>query len=126
MKFALRFLMLLALPLVLSGCLSHLFLDSTTRLQVENNTEEFSIKGLDIVGEDGSVKKWIDETVLPGERSHVVETDFVGEFVLSLRYTKSKDGSGEVLRDKRRFDLDGGSLYLTIGAKGDSLTYRFK
>lgn len=119
-------LAIFVLPLLLTGCLSHWFLESTTRLQVENATSEFTIKGVDVLAEDGSVRNWIKEQVLPGERSHVVEEDWVGDFTLRIRYTKSMDGSGEVLKDEQPFDLEGGSLYLTIESKGNQLTYRFK
>lgn len=117
---------ILVLPLFLSGCLSHWFLDSSTRLQVENGTDGYSIVEIRILADDGTSKKWIDEVILPGERSRVVEEDLVGDFELRFRYTKSKDGSGKVLEDDQKFDLDGGSLYLVVETQGDSLTYRFR
>lgn len=116
----------LLMPLLLTGCLSHWFLESSSRLQVENATKECTIMGVDVLSSDGSAKAWLDEMVLSGERSHVVEQDFVGDFVLRFRYTKSLDGTGKVLFEERPFDLDGGSLYLSIGFEGDSLTYRFR
>lgn len=124
-----RFAVLIAiliLPLVLTGCISHWFLESSSRLQIENGTEDYSIVRVDILANDGTSKKWIDEVILPGERSRVVEEDLVGEFTLRFKFTKSKDGSGKVYADDRSFDLDGGSLYMVVEADGDSLTYRFR
>jgi len=119
-------LFMFACTLLLTGCLSHWFEDSSSRLQVENSTEEFSIVGVDVLASDGSSKNWIGETILPGERSRVVEEDWVGTFTLRFRYTKSTDGSGTVVSDDQEFNLEGGSLFLSIGAEGDSLTYRFR
>lgn len=84
MKKALRSFLVLATVLVccsvLSGCLSHWFVDSTTRLQIENKTN-VTFYGLDIVSEDGSsVVPWISDTLEPGERSRVYEEDWVGTF----------------------------------------------
>ena len=55
----------------LTGCLSHWFLDPSTRLQVENRSSS-TIVGIDIISEDGtSVRPWIRDTIAPGERSRV-------------------------------------------------------
>lgn len=113
-------------PFFLSGCISHCFLESSSRLQIENQTGKFSIVGVDVLADDGSSKSWIREMVLPGERSRVVEEDWVGNFTLRFKFTRSADGSGKVVWQDKKFELDGGSLYLSIGAKGDSLTYKFK
>ena len=76
---------LLACCAVLSGCLSHWFTDSTTRLQVENKTN-VTFYGLDIVSEDGtSIVPWISDTLEPGERSRVYEEDWVGTFKARLK-----------------------------------------
>ncbi len=70
----------LACCLVFTGCLSHWFTDSTTRLQIENKTN-VTFYGLDIVSEDGtSIVPWISDTLEPGERSRVYEEDWVGTF----------------------------------------------
>ena len=116
----------LACCMALTGCLSHWFIDSTTRLQVENSTEDCTLLGLDVVSEDSTYKTWIDETVLPGERSRVVEEDWVGDFTLRIRYTKSADGKGDVLTSTESLNLEGGSLYLVIKTDGDSLVWKFK
>lgn len=118
------FLGLVALSL--TGCLSHWFLDSSSRLQVENATEDCTLVGLDIMSQEGSYRTWIHEKILPGERSRVVEEDWVGEFKIRIRYTKSTDGSGKQLQLVRSVELDGGSLYMVVKNQGDSLAYRFK
>ncbi|MBO7383677.1 MAG: hypothetical protein K6E57_04855 [Fibrobacter sp.] len=119
------FLMSLVVAL-LSGC-SHWFLESTSRLQVENATEDCSITAIDVVSEDGStIVPWVRETILPGERSHVVEADWVGDFKLRIQYTKSTDASGDLYTDVEDFDIEGGSLYLMVEGDKDLLTYRFR
>lgn len=118
---------LFALSLTLTGCLSHWFVESESRLQVENATEDYTILSIGVVALDGSLySSWIDEKILPGERSRVVEGDWVGEFKLRIDYTASKDGSGDTLTDYRMFDLDGGSLFMMVEANGDTLKYRFR
>lgn len=118
---------LLALPLTLTGCLSHWFIESESRLQVENAADDYTILSVGVVAMDGSLySPWIKEKILPGERSRVVEGDWVGEFKLRINYTESKDGSGDTLTDYQMFDLEGGSLFLMVEASGDSLKYRFR
>ena len=126
MKFVPLVLALFACCMALSGCLSHWFVDSTSRLQVLNDTDDCTLLGIDVVGSDSTYKKWIDETVLPGERSRVVEEDLVGDFTLRLRYTKSPDGSGKEQVATESFSLDGGSFFLVIKSEGDSLLWKFK
>ena len=80
-----RLLLLAAMAVGLSGCLSHWFTDSTTRLQIENKTN-VTFYGLDIVSEDGtSIVPWISDTLEPGERSRVYEQDWVGTFKARLK-----------------------------------------
>lgn len=121
------FVCLFALSLTLTGCLSHWFLESESRLQVENATEDYTILSVGVVSRDGSLySPWIKEKVLPGERSRVEEGDWVGEFKIRINYTASKDGSGDTLTDNRVFDLEGGSMFLMVESSGDSLKYRFR
>ena len=56
MKYLRLFLCLVAL--CLTACMSHVFVDTTTRLQIENRTE-VAILGFDVISEDGSVLPWI-------------------------------------------------------------------
>ena len=86
MKYLRLFLCLVAFSL--TACMSHLFIDTSTRLQVENKTD-VAILGLDIISEDGtSVQPWIRETIEPGEKSKVVEEDWVGTFRVRVRFDK--------------------------------------
>jgi hypothetical protein len=68
--------------------MSHLFTDTSTRLQVENKTD-VTILGVDIISEDGtSVQPWIRDAIEPGEKSRVVEEDWVGTFKVRVRFDK--------------------------------------
>lgn len=96
MKYLRLFLCLVAFSL--TACMSHLFVDTTTRLQVENKTD-VTILGLDIISEDGkSVQPWIRDAIEPGEKSKVVEEDWVGTFKVRVRwggFVYVKDGKCE-------------------------------
>ncbi|MBQ7078838.1 MAG: hypothetical protein IJM92_04065 [Fibrobacter sp.] len=86
MKYLRLFLCLVALSL--AACMSHVWTDTTTRLQIENKTD-VTILGLDIVSEDGtSVQSWIRDAIEPGEKSKVVEEDWVGTFKVRVRFDK--------------------------------------
>lgn len=86
MKYLRLFLCLVTLSL--TACMSHVFIDTTTRLQVENKTD-VTILGLDIISEDGtSVQPWIRDAIEPGEKSKVVEEDWVGTFKVRVRFDK--------------------------------------
>ena len=86
MKYLRIFLCLVALSL--TACMSHLFTDTSTRLQVENKTD-VTILGVDIISEDGtSVQPWIRDAIEPGEKSKVVEEDWVGTFKVRVRFDK--------------------------------------
>jgi hypothetical protein len=86
MKYLRLFLCLVAFSL--TACMSHVFIDMTTRLQVENKTD-VTILGLDVISEDGtSVRPWIKESIEPGEKSKVVEEDWVGTFKVRVRFEK--------------------------------------
>ena len=96
MKYLRLFLCLVTLSL--TACMSHVFIDTTTRLQVENKTD-VTILGLDIISEDGkSVQPWIRDAIEPGEKSKVVEEDWVGTFKVRVRwggFVYVKDGKCE-------------------------------
>lgn len=116
-----------ALSLTLTGCLSHWFIESESRLQLENATENYSILSLGVVSLDGSIySPWINETILPGERSRVEEGDWIGEFKIRVKYTESKDASGDTLVDYRVLDFEGGSIFLKVEAKDGKLEYKFR
>ena len=86
MKYLRLFLCLVVFSL--TACMSHLFTDTSTRLQVENKTD-VTILGVDIISEDGtSVSHWIRDAIEPGEKSKVVEEDWVGTFKVRVRFDK--------------------------------------
>lgn len=96
MKYLRLFLCLVVFSL--TACMSHVFIDTTTRLQVENKTD-VTILGVDIISEDGtSVQPWIRDAIEPGEKSKVVEEDWVGTFRVRVRwggFVYVKDGKCE-------------------------------
>lgn len=86
MKYLRLFLCLVAISL--TACMSHVFTDTTTRLQVENKTD-VTILGVDVISGDGtSVQPWIRDAIEPGEKSRVVEEDWVGSFKVRVRFDK--------------------------------------
>ena len=110
MKYLRLFLCMVALSL--TACMSHLFTDTSTRLQIENKTD-VAILGLDIVSEDGSsVRTWINETIEPGEKSRVIEEDWVGTFNVRVRFEKAPASEIEL-------DFEGGSQYLVVSQDED-------
>lgn len=114
----------------LTGCLSHWFLDPSTRLQVENRSSS-TIVGIDIISEDGtSVRPWIRDTIAPGERSRVYEEDWVGTFNVRIRVVESVSGiaSVEGSYDIEDLEFDGGSEFLVVSdsEKGHRLHLEFK
>ena len=118
MKVFLKHLSVLAFLLVgcfaLSGCISHWFEDSTTRLQIENRTGADIIE-IDIISEDGRlVSPWIQDTIKDSSVSRVYEEDWVGDFRGQILYLDSRV-------EKGYFDisLSGGSLYLVFTRNPD-------
>ena len=108
----LAFLLIGSLPL--SGCISHWFEDSTTRLQIENRTGADIIE-VDIVSEDeGSVRPWIQDTIRDGSVSRVYEEDWVGDFKGRILYVDSRVEKGWF-----EISLSGGSLYLVFTRNPD-------
>ena len=100
--------------LALSGCISHWFEDSTTRLQIENRTGADIIE-IDIISEDGRlVRPWIQDTIKDSSVSRVYEEDWVGDFRGQILYLDSRV-------EKGYFDisLSGGSLYLVFTRNPD-------
>ncbi len=111
---------LVVCSLALSGCLSHWFVDSTTRLQVENQSSR-TIVGIDVISEDGTrTWQWVTDTIAPGEKSRVYEEDLVGLFQIQIKTT-----AGAYPIDEIRFD--GGSEYVIFTDDKDGfLHYEFK
>ena len=120
---------LLACCAVLSGCLSHWFTDSTTRLQIENKTN-VTFYGLDIVSEDGSsVVPWISDTLEPGERSRVYEEDWVGTFKVRLKmggrcFLKALASIDESRAMAAATEIEKPIYYIPSDSAARSMTYR--
>ena len=127
----LRLLLLAAMAMGLSGCLSHWAIDSTTRLQIENKTN-VTFYGLDIVSEDGSsVVPWISDTLEPGERSRVYEEDWVGTFRVRLKMggrclmtCKAHASTDDSLAMVAATDIRGPVDYIPSDSASRSMTYR--
>ena len=104
---------------MLSGCLTHWFVDSTTRLQVENKTNQ-TIVEIGIVSEDGSAYRiWIQDTIPVGEKSRVYEADWVGTFIMQVKTTEASFRFNDI-------ELEGGSEYMVLTDSTDGLHYRFR
>jgi len=103
--------------LALTGCISHWFEDSTTRLQIENRTGS-DIVEIDILSKDGkTVRPWIQDTIKAGEISRVYEEDWVGDFSGRILYANSL-GIG-VQKGYFDIELSGGSIYLVFTRNED-------
>ena len=133
----------LASAFSLTGCLSHLFVDSTTRLQVENKTDSH-IVSFGILSDDGSYWPWVKDTIAPGEKSRVYEEDFVGSFHVRLQLEKGScyepvaetkgACTGDCVRDcsvtstEESFsvDFDGGSYYMVVKEEKGEIKLEFR
>ena len=102
---------------LLSGCLSHWFEDSTTRLQIENRTGS-DIVAIDIVSKDATViRPWIQDTIKDSSVSRVYEEDWVGDFKGRIVYANSVGASAQ--KGFFNIELSGGSLYLVFTRNPD-------
>lgn len=133
----------LACAFSLTGCLSHLFVDSTTRLQVENKTDSH-IVSFGILSDDGSYWPWINDTIAPGEKSRVYEEDFVGSFHVRLQLEKGtcyepvaetkgactgdcfRDCSVTLTKEYFTVDFDGGSYYMVVKEEKGEIKLEFR
>ena len=133
----------LACAFSLTGCLSHLFVDSTTRLQVENKTDSH-IVSFGILSDDGSYWPWINDTIAPGEKSRVYEEDFVGSFHVRLQLEKGScyepvaetenTCTGDCVRncsvtsteESFSVEFDGGSYYMVVKEEKGEIKLEFR
>lgn len=115
-------LVMLLMTLGLTGCLSHWFLDSSTRLQVENRTK-YDVVSIDILSEDlSSAKSWVSDTIPSGEKSRVFEEDWVGTFRARFIFLGTDSLNREVLKEYRsEIEFDGGSLYMVLSENEDGV-----
>lgn len=101
---------------LLTGCLSHWFVESEVRLQVENKTP-YTIVGVSVVSLDSTMQKnWIKDTIPPGERSSVVAGDWIGTFNLGVSYIKEGENAVFVQIFEAE-ELNGGSVFAQISEK---------
>lgn len=101
---------------MLTGCLSHWFVESEVRLQVENKTP-YTIVGVSVVSLDSTMQKnWIKDTIPPGERSSVVAGDWIGTFNLGVSYIKEGENAVFVQIFEAE-ELNGGSIFAQISEK---------
>jgi hypothetical protein len=102
--------------LMLTGCLSHWFVESEVRLQIENKTP-YTIVGVSVVSLDSTMQKnWIKDTIPPGERSSVVAGDWIGTFNLGVSYIKEGENAVFVQIFEAE-ELNGGSIFAQISEK---------
>lgn len=102
--------------LMLTGCLSHWFVESEVRLQVENKTP-YTIVGVSVVSLDSTMQKnWIKDSIPPGERSSVVAGDWIGTFNLGVSYIKEGENAVFV-HIFESVELNGGSIFAQISEK---------
>lgn len=94
------------LSLLFTGCVTHYVIEGTCRLQVGNDTENYTVQKVSIVSKDSSETVWIRDEILPGEKSKVVERDLVGNFTVHVQMD-ALDTTFE-----QRFDA--GSVFLQI------------
>lgn len=101
---------------LLTGCLSHWFVESEVRLQIENKTP-YTIVGVSVVSLDSTMQKnWIKDTIPPGERSSVVAGDWIGTFNLGVSYIKEGENAVFVQIFEAE-ELNGGSIFAQISEK---------
>lgn len=101
---------------LLTGCLSHWFVESEVRLQVENKTP-YTIVGVSVVSLDSTMQKnWIQDTIPPGERSSVVAGDWIGTFNIGVSYIKEGENAVFV-QIFESVELNGGSIFAQISEK---------
>ena len=101
---------------LLTGCLSHWFVESEVRLQIENKTP-YTIVGVSVVSLDSTMQKnWIKDSIPPGERSSVVAGDWIGTFNLGVSYIKEGENAVFVQIFEAE-ELNGGSVFAQISEK---------
>lgn len=111
-----RLFFLITTLLMLTGCLSHWFVESEVRLQVENKTP-YTIVGVSVVSLDSTMQKnWIKDTIPPGERSSVVAGDWIGTFNIGVSYIKEGENAVFVQIFEAE-ELNGGSIFAQISEK---------
>src|SRR5574344_268279 len=111
-----RLFFLITTLLMVTGCLSHWFVESEVRLQIENKTP-YTIVGVSVVSLDSTMQKnWIKDTIPPGKRSSVVAGEWLGTFNLGVSYIKEGENAVFVQIFEGE-ELNGGSSFGHISEK---------
>lgn len=114
---------LLALPAtLLTACISHYFVDGDVRLQLGNSTETYTLERFSVLDSSDAELVWIDEEVLPGEKSKVHTGYYVGTFRVKLVYEQGGAEADTVFKK----NFDGGSTFLKVSEADSGLVFRFK
>jgi len=117
-------IVLIFIPFLLNGCLTHWMMDTQTRLQVENHTSA-RIANLRIVALDGSAPdiSWMPDTIETNKRSRVFTEDLVGTFHFRISSEDSTCGDSMCWRDQELGDLavDGGSALWRMETSGSKI-----
>lgn len=108
------FLFLLMILFTFNGCLTHWFIDTEVRLQIEN-LSPYTINTVSLSSKDTEDEKtWMNTPIAPKERSKVISKNWVGNFNLKITYQDS------LLLKKHLFEdvsLEGGSVFIQISIK---------
>lgn len=117
-----QLIILFTISLLLTGCLSHWFMETDVRLQIENKTS-YTIVAADIISLDTTIRQnWIQDTIYPGERSSVVTGNWVGTFNLGISYIKDGKKSKNI-HIFESIDFEGGSIFAQISEKDGFWTF---
>ena len=104
---------MLFIPVLFAGCLTHYVINGSVRLQIGNDTENYTILALSVISTSEKEYPWITEKVLPGENSKVKEEDYAGTVKIKISY-EYKGIQKDTLLEKR---FDGGSIFLQFKEK---------
>lgn len=118
----LKIAFLLAVAALLSACISHYFVDGDVRLQIGNSTEAYTLERFSVLDSTDAELVWIEEEILPGEKSKVHTGYYVGTFRVKLVY--ELDGAEADTIFKKNFD--GGSSFMKVSESDSGLVFRFK
>lgn len=113
---------LLAVTALLTACISHYFVDGDVRLQIGNSTERYTLERFSVIDSLGSELVWIEEEILPGEKSKVHTGYYVGTFRVKLVYELEGSEADTVFRK----NFDGGSTFMKVSESDSGLVFKLK
>ena len=119
-----RFLLGTLAALLLSSCISHFFIDTDTRLQIDNRLP-YAVADLRIYSPNQSAPdlSWIADTIEAGKHSTVYDQPFVGNLYFSIASHDSICGQDTCWRRQSlgNLDVSGGSVLWRLEASGNSI-----